>query len=100
MYAGVVVENAETYELFDDPIHPYTSGLLRAIPKLTEKEDRLTQIMGTVPNLITPPTGCRFHPRCDFATEICSQQRPPREEMKPDHWVECFHPQGSMTGRK
>ncbi|MHA2303341.1 MAG: oligopeptide/dipeptide ABC transporter ATP-binding protein, partial [Candidatus Thorarchaeota archaeon] len=90
----------ETYELFDDPIHPYTSGLLRAIPKLTEKEDRLTQIMGTVPNLITPPTGCRFHPRCEFATEICNQQRPPREEMKPDHWVECFHPQGSMKGRK
>jgi oligopeptide/dipeptide ABC transporter ATP-binding protein len=99
MYAGVVVEYASTAELFSDPIHPYTSGLMRAIPKLTEKEDRLLQILGTVPNLINPPTGCRFHPRCDFATDICSEKRPPREEMKPGHWVECFHPQGSMVGR-
>lgn len=100
MYAGVVVEYANTDELFSDPIHPYTSGLLRAIPKLTEKVERLTQIKGTVPNLINPPTGCRFHPRCEFATEQCAKERPPREEMKPGHWVECWHPQGSMIGRK
>ncbi|MFQ5833345.1 MAG: ABC transporter ATP-binding protein [Candidatus Thorarchaeota archaeon] len=100
MYAGVVVEYASTEELFSDPIHPYTTGLLRAIPKLTEKSDRLLQIRGTVPNLITPPTGCRFHPRCEFMTKICKEQRPPREEMKPGHWVECFHPQGSMKGKK
>jgi peptide/nickel transport system ATP-binding protein len=100
MYAGVVVEYTNTEELFSDPIHPYTSGLLEAIPKLTEKVDRLTQIKGTVPNLINPPTGCRFHPRCQFATEQCINERPPREEMKPGHWVECWHPQGSMTGRK
>ncbi|MFW9890286.1 MAG: ABC transporter ATP-binding protein [Candidatus Thorarchaeota archaeon] len=99
MYAGVVVEYASTDELFNDPLHPYTLGLLKAIPKLTEKEDRLLQILGTVPNLINPPTGCRFHPRCEFATDICSEKRPPREEMKPGHWVECFHPQGSMLGR-
>lgn len=100
MYAGVVVEYTHTEELFSDPIHPYTTGLLEAIPKLTEKVDKLTQIMGTVPNLINPPTGCRFHPRCEFATEQCSNERPPREEMKPGHWVECWHPQGSMKGRK
>lgn len=100
MYAGVVVEYASTDELFSDPIHPYTTGLLRAIPKLTEKNDRLLQIKGSVPNLITPPTGCRFHPRCEFATGICSEERPPREEMKPGHWVECHHPQGSMKGKK
>jgi len=100
MYAGVVVEYANTDELFSDPIHPYTSGLLRAIPKLTEKVERLTQIKGTVPNLINPPTGCRFHLRCEFATEQCAKERPPREEMKPGHWVECWHPQGSMIGRK
>ncbi|MFX0108032.1 MAG: ABC transporter ATP-binding protein [Candidatus Hodarchaeota archaeon] len=100
MYAGVVVEYAETNELFSDPIHPYTSGLLRAIPKLTEKVDKLLQIRGSVPNLIHPPPGCRFHPRCDFATEICKQERPPREEIKPGHWVECHHPQGSLKGRK
>jgi len=100
MYAGVVVEYTNTRELFSDPIHPYTSGLLRAIPKLTEKVTKLTQIKGTVPNLINPPTGCRFHPRCEFASERCSNERPPREEMKPGHWVECWHPQGSLAGRK
>ena len=100
MYAGVVVEYAKTDELFSDPIHPYTTGLLEAIPKLTEKVDKLTQIMGTVPNLINPPTGCRFHPRCEYATDQCKNERPPREEMKPGHWVECWHPQGSIKGRK
>jgi peptide/nickel transport system ATP-binding protein len=100
MYAGVVVEYTSTDEVFSDPIHPYTEGLLRAIPKLTEKLEKLTQIMGTVPNLIEPPTGCRFHPRCEFATQHCIDERPPREEMKPGHWVECWHPQGSMSGRK
>ncbi|MFW9870624.1 MAG: ABC transporter ATP-binding protein [Candidatus Thorarchaeota archaeon] len=100
MYAGVVVEYTSTDELFKDPIHPYTSGLLRAIPKLTEKIDRLLQIEGTVPNLINPPTGCRFHPRCEFATQECKDERPPREEMRPGHFVECWHPQGSMKGRK
>jgi len=100
MYAGVVVEYATTEDLFSDPIHPYTTGLLEAIPKLTEKKARLTQIRGSVPNLIDPPTGCRFHPRCDFATEQCSKERPPREEMRPGHWVECWNPQGSMKGGK
>ena len=100
MYAGVVVEYASTEDLFSDPIHPYTTGLLEAIPKLTEKKKRLTQIRGSVPNLIDPPSGCRFHPRCDFATEQCVNERPPREEMRPGHWVECWNPQGSMKGRK
>jgi peptide/nickel transport system ATP-binding protein len=100
MYAGVVVEYTSTEELFSDPLHPYTSGLIRAIPKITERVDRLLTISGTVPNLIHPPSGCRFHPRCEFATEICKEQRPTREEIKPGHWIECHHPQGSMNGRK
>lgn len=100
MYAGVVVEYTSTDELFSDPIHPYTTGLLQAIPKISEKIDRLLQIKGSVPNLIHPPSGCRFHPRCDYATEICVEQRPTREEIKPGHWIECHHPQGSMSGRK
>ncbi|MHA2434133.1 MAG: ABC transporter ATP-binding protein, partial [Candidatus Thorarchaeota archaeon] len=100
MYAGVVVEYASTEDLFSNPIHPYTQGLLRAIPKLIEKIDRLLQIRGSVPNLITPPSGCRFHPRCDFATEICKEKRPRREEMKPGHWVECHHPQGSVKEKR
>jgi len=100
MYAGVVVEYTSTEELFSDPIHPYTTGLLRSIPKITERIDRLLQIKGSVPNLIHPPSGCRFHPRCEFATGICMEQRPTREEIKPGHWIECHHPQGSMKGRK
>ncbi|TFH10701.1 MAG: ABC transporter ATP-binding protein [Candidatus Thorarchaeota archaeon] len=100
MYAGVVVEYTNTDELFSDPIHPYTTGLLEAIPKLTVKVEKLTQIEGTVPNLINPPSGCRFHPRCEFATDQCKQERPPRDEVKPGHWVECWHPQGSIAGRK
>jgi len=100
MYAGVVVEYTNTDELFSDPIHPYTTGLLEAIPKITVKVEKLTQIKGTVPNLISPPSGCRFHPRCEYATEQCSNERPPREEIKPGHWIECWHPQGSLSGRK
>ncbi|MCK5264825.1 MAG: ABC transporter ATP-binding protein, partial [Candidatus Thorarchaeota archaeon] len=62
MYAGTTVESCATLELFDTPAHPYTAGLLTAVPKLHELKDRLPQIRGTVPNLITPPSGCRFHP--------------------------------------
>ncbi len=96
MYAGTTVESAATDELFSNPIHPYTSGLLQAIPKLHENKERLDQILGIVPNLITPPPGCRFHPRCEFATEICRQDRPDLREIKPMHFVACHNPQGSF----
>ncbi len=68
MYAGTTVESTSTKELFDNPVHPYTIGLMSAIPKLHEDKERLDQIRGSVPNLINPPTGCRFHPRCEFAS--------------------------------
>ncbi|MGQ4871413.1 MAG: ABC transporter ATP-binding protein [Candidatus Thorarchaeota archaeon] len=96
MYAGTTVEATSTEELFNNPIHPYTVGLLKAVPKLHEHKDRLDQIRGSVPNLITPPTGCRFHPRCDFATEICSKEKPELREIRPGHWVACHHPQGKI----
>ena len=92
MYAGTTVESCATLELFDKPRHPYTSGLLTAVPKLHEAKDRLPQIRGTVPNLITPPSGCRFHPRCDYATKICKEKKPLLEEQKPGHWVACHNP--------
>ncbi|MFO7835768.1 MAG: ABC transporter ATP-binding protein [Candidatus Thorarchaeota archaeon] len=92
MYAGNTVETASTKELFENPLHPYTTGLLKAIPKLHEDRERLPQISGTVPNLIEPPPGCRFHPRCDYATEICRQEKPELRELGPDHWVACHHP--------
>ncbi len=92
MYAGTTVESCATKELFAAPLHPYTAGLLTAVPKLHEEKDRLPQIRGTVPNLITPPSGCRFHPRCDYATSVCEEKKPKLEELEPGHWVACHHP--------
>ncbi len=96
MYAGTTVESTSTKELFNNPVHPYTIGLLTAIPKLHENKERLDQILGTVPNLINPPSGCRFHPRCAFATDVCTQERPSLVEVRPYHWVACHHPQGDV----
>ncbi len=92
MYAGSTVESAATDELFENPYHPYTKGLLKAVPKLHEVRERFPQIPGSVPNLIEPPTGCRFHPRCDYATDICKEEKPVLEELSPQHWVACHHP--------
>jgi peptide/nickel transport system ATP-binding protein len=92
MYAGTTVESCATSELFSKPLHPYTDGLLISVPKLHEDRERLPQIRGTVPNLITPPTGCRFHPRCDYATPICKEKKPQLEELKPGHFVACHNP--------
>jgi peptide/nickel transport system ATP-binding protein len=92
MYAGTTAESCATEELFKNPLHPYTAGLLTAVPKLHENKDRLPQIRGAVPNLIYPPSGCRFHPRCDYATEICKQEKPTLEEKKAGHWVACHNP--------
>lgn len=95
MYAGTTVESCATNILFERSLHPYTSGLLTAVPKLHEEKERLPQIRGSVPNLITPPPGCRFHPRCDYATDVCKEQKPKLEELEPGHWVACHHP---LTG--
>lgn len=90
MYAGYIVEFADTKTIFELPYHPYTRGLMRAILKITEKRERLDIIPGTVPNLITPPPGCRFHPRCNNASEECKQTPPPLEEVEPGHFVACY----------
>ena len=92
MYAGTTVESCATDELFAKPLHPYTAGLLTAVPKLHEERERLPQIRGTVPNLITPPPGCRFHPRCDYANGICKEKKPKLQELKPGHFVACHNP--------
>jgi peptide/nickel transport system ATP-binding protein len=92
MYAGTTVESCATKELFEQPMHPYTEGLLIAVPRLHETKPRLDQIRGMVPNLISPPSGCRFHPRCDSATDKCKEQKPILEELKPGHWVACHYP--------
>ncbi len=90
MYAGQIVENAAVKDLFAHPLHPYTQGLLASIPRMDQPDKRLDSIPGSVPNLISPPTGCRFHPRCAYAMEICKKSRPPMTEEGNGHHVACF----------
>ena len=95
MYAGRIVEEAETFELFGKPMHPYTKGLLMAFPKLGERKDELAVIRGTVPNLMKPFPGCSFVDRCDLATEDCRRMRPKLVETSPGHFVSChLYPPG------
>jgi len=89
MYAGRIVEEAETFELFARPMHPYTMGLLTAFPKLGEKKEELAVIRGTVPNLMIPFPGCAFVDRCDRATDLCMSKKPTRVEVSPGHFVSC-----------
>lgn len=89
MYAGNVVEYAGTVALFDNPLHPYTVGLLNAIPKLHEDVEELDSIPGSIPDLIYPPSGCRFHPRCTYVKEVCRQEKPESIEAEPGHFVSC-----------
>jgi len=88
LYAGQVFENAPTKALFDSPKQPYTDALLAAVPRLDQKRT-LRVIPGNIPNLIEPPPGCRFHPRCRYAIERCSNQIPVLEEAEPSHTVAC-----------
>ena len=90
MYAGQIVEIAEIKSLFQDPKHPYTMGLLSTIPRPGHRGERLHIIQGRVPALINPPRGCRFHPRCTHALEVCAQQKPEMVEISPSHLVACY----------
>jgi peptide/nickel transport system ATP-binding protein len=90
MYAGNIVELAEVTELFRNPLHPYTQGLLSAVPRPDARRGELSSIKGSVPNLIYPPSGCRFHPRCPSVFEKCPTYKPPLIEARPGHFVECF----------
>ena len=90
MYAGQIVEAAETFALFREAKHPYTQGLRKAIPALEGGQETLYTIRGTVPDLRCPPPGCRFCPRCDRATEACAQSVPPLRDVGGGHFVRCF----------
>ena len=92
MYAGQIVEAAETFDLFRTPRHPYTAGLLRAIPSLEGAEERLYTIPGTVPAPGAPHTGCRFCPRCDQGEGDCAASPPPLTHLGGGHLVRCHHP--------
>lgn len=91
MYAGKIVEQGTVYQLFDEPTHPYTKGLLQSIPSAEATTDeRLYSIRGTIPSLNNLPTGCRFHPRCDFATDKCLTEVPPLVKEN-DRLVACWN---------
>ena len=93
MYLGKIVEIAETDELFDNPLHPYTVALMSAIPVPDPKQKRQRIILpGEVPSPINPPSGCRFHTRCPRRIDICSKEEPPLIEVRPGHWLACYNP--------
>jgi oligopeptide/dipeptide ABC transporter ATP-binding protein len=105
MYAGKVVEKARTEDLFARPCHPYTAGLFQSIPKLNEQEKELRPIRGMVPDALTIPSGCPFHPRCPFAMDVCREDMPPlinynTQRGVPPHWSACWymqeHPQADL----
>ncbi|MCK6539652.1 MAG: ABC transporter ATP-binding protein [Anaerolineales bacterium] len=94
MYAGEIVEQTDVNALFDEPLHPYTQGLIGSIPVLGEIKERLDVIPGSVPNLVDLPPGCRFAPRCQARIKhnltICTEQKPELAEAKPGHKVRCW----------
>jgi len=90
MYSGKVVESADLATIFKEPQHPYTKALLESIPRINIEKERLHVIPGDVPELIKPPPGCRFHPRCEQAMGICSKEEPTIKEIKKGHEVACF----------
>jgi peptide/nickel transport system ATP-binding protein len=87
MYAGEIVEMAPAKEIFTNPIHPYTQGLLSSFPSLTGKKRKLTGIPGSPPDLIDPPRGCKFHPRCTVCAHRETEKQPRFTEVLPGHWV-------------
>jgi oligopeptide/dipeptide ABC transporter ATP-binding protein len=90
LYAGRVCETASTKTIFYNPKHPYTKALLTAVPSLALKTEKLTVIPGSIPNLIEPPSGCRFHPRCEYAQQGCKETIPELKEIEPGHKVACL----------
>lgn len=89
MYSGYIVEYGQIQKLFSAPYHPYTKGLISSIPRVGKRMNRLSTIPGMVPNLIYPPSGCRFHPRCKYCFEPCDSKIPKRIEVDPRYFVAC-----------
>ena len=90
MYAGNIVEVALTKNILKEPLHPYTKGLLQCLPSISKGEAALEPLPGTIPNLINPPSGCKFHPRCPYAMPICAKQKPGFMLPQPTRRVACF----------
>lgn len=92
MYAGRMVELSTAADVFKNPKHPYTVGLMSAFPSIIGPKRALTTLPGEPPDLLNPPSGCRFHPRCPYATEVCSQTAPELKDHGGGHLVACYHP--------
>ena len=92
MYAGRMAELADADDIFKSPIHPYTYALMGAFPSIKGTKRELNTLPGEPPDLLNPPTGCRFHPRCPRATAQCQQEVPPFIEHSPNHFTACWHP--------
>jgi len=89
MYAGKFVEFGTSRDVYKSPFHPYTIGLLGAFADIRRAKEKLISVPGSPPDLIEPPSGCRFHPRCPYAREVCKEREPPLEEAEPGHTVAC-----------
>ncbi len=89
MYAGQLVEMGTTRQIFKETSHPYTEGLIGSFPSIKGEKKRLQAIPGSPPDLSNPPKGCRFHPRCKYAREICKEEEPPLVEIGPGHYSKC-----------
>lgn len=93
MYLGKIVEIGPTDEVLNNPTHPYTLALIQAVPSIVKREKKkMIEITGEVPNAVNPPSGCRFHPRCPFADELCKTKEPELIEIGKNHFVACHHP--------
>jgi len=89
MYAGKIVELGDVLTVFKKPLHPYTQGLILAFPNIKEQKRKMESISGSPPNLLDPPSGCRFHPRCKYAMDICRKEEPEFVDISEGHFVAC-----------
>jgi peptide/nickel transport system ATP-binding protein len=98
MYAGRLVELADVLEIFEEPQHPYTVALMSAFPSIEGQRQDLRALPGEPPDLLNPPDGCRFHPRCSRVTAECRESQPKFEEIHAGHYVACWHPMEANHG--
>lgn len=89
MYAGRIAEYGDIAKIFKEGLHPYTQGLIASFPSIKGPKIRMASIPGMPPNLLAPPSGCRFNPRCKYAMDICKEEQPSLEQIEENHWVAC-----------
>ncbi|MBN2085702.1 MAG: ABC transporter ATP-binding protein [Anaerolineales bacterium] len=94
MYAGRLAELGAAVDVFDNPLHPYTAALLASVPSLHGPRTRLVNLPGEPPDLLNPPSGCRFHPRCPRARDVCAEREPAWEDFGGGHFAACWNPAG------